>query len=83
MRFLDFISEAKVDPKVSAARAQAVWAETDFAKKKMLAAEFINKMAFQGKKEIDLRKLSMMNSPTKIDKFIADIQLKGEGEGVV
>lgn len=83
MRFLEFLSEAKVDPKASASRAQAVWAEKDFTKKKALAAEFINKMAFQGKKEIDLRKLSGMTDPNKIDKFIADIQMKGEGKGVI
>jgi len=83
MRFLDFISEAKSDPKASASRAQAVWAEKDFGKKKVLAAEFINKMAFQDKKEIDLRKLSGMTHPDKVDKFIGDIQLKGEGKGVV
>ncbi len=83
MRFLDFISEAKVDPKLSAKRAQAVWAEKDFAKKKALAIKFINKMAFQDKKEADLRKLSGMTRPGEIDKFISDIQLKGEGTGVI
>lgn len=83
MRFLDFITEAKPDPKASASRAQAVWAEKDFAKKKALAAEFINKMAYKDKKETNLRKLSGMSHPAKVDKFIADIQLKGEGSGVV
>ena len=83
MRFLDFITEARPDPKASAARAQAVWAEQDFEMKKILAVEFINKMAYQDKKEINLRKLSGMTRPNQIDKFIADIQLKGEGSGVV
>lgn len=83
MRFIEFLMEEKADPKASAAKAQAVWAEKDFDKKKMAAVGFIKSMAFKDKIEANLRKLEAMATPAKIDKFIGDIQLKGEGHGVV
>jgi len=86
MRFTEYLSleeNVKDVAKKSAAHAQAVWAEKDLEKKKAKAAGFINNMAFKDKVAANLRKLEAMNNVNKIDKFIGDIQLKGEGQGVV
>lgn len=70
--------------KASAGKAQAVWAEKDPEAKYLKAKHFIENMKFKDKIPADLRKLeAMRNNPNKIDKFIGDIQLKGEGQGVV
>ena len=86
MRLTEFlIREGKDDvAKKSAGAAQAVWAEKDPDAKFAKAQHFINSMKFKDKIPANLRKLEgMKGNNNKIDKFIGDIQLKGEGQGVV
>lgn len=86
MNFKEFLLTEATDhaaAKASAAKAQAVWAERDPDKKFAMAQSFINTMKFKDKIPTNLRKLEgMKGNINKIDKFIGDIQLKGEGQGV-
>jgi hypothetical protein len=62
--------------------AQKVWAAKGDAKKAALVS-LIKGFKFKGKQEAHLAKAEMMDNPTKMDKFAADLMQVGHGNKVV
>jgi hypothetical protein len=77
------LDEASTIYKISQNEAQKIWAEQDLAKKKALACSVIdNFIANKESKTFEKNKINTMNTTAKIDRWVANMALHGDGLGL-